>query len=43
MFDPSGGPYMSVGTNMSLFGGGLEGVVTHIKIVEDKLLLTVKK
>ena len=43
MFDPSGGPYMSVGTNMSHFGGGLEGVVTHIKIVKDKLLLTVKK
>lgn len=43
MFDPSGGPYMSVGTDMASFGGGLEGVVTHIKIVEDKLLLTVKK
>lgn len=43
MFDPSGGPYMSVGTDMSRFGGGLEGVVTAIKIVEDKVLLTVKK
>jgi len=41
MFDPSGGPYMKVGMDMSHFG--LEGIVTAIKFVEDKVLLTVKK
>jgi hypothetical protein len=43
MFDPSGGPYMSVGTDMSHFGGGLEGVVTGIKMSEKSVVLTVKK
>jgi hypothetical protein len=43
MFDPSGGPYMSVGTDMSHFGGGLEGVVTGIKMSEKLVVLTVKK
>jgi len=43
MFDPSGGPYMSVGTDMSHFGGGLEGVVIGIKMSEKSVVLTVKK
>ena len=43
MIDPSGGPYISIGTDMSHFGGGLEGVVTHIKMSEKSVLLTVKK
>jgi hypothetical protein len=34
---------MSVGTDMSHFGGGLEGVVTGIKMSEKSVVLTVKK
>lgn len=41
MFDPSGGPYIGLGADMSRFG--LEGFVKHIEISEDKVLLTVRK
>ncbi len=40
MFDPSGGPYIAVGTDMAHFG--LEGKVETIKLGE-KVTLTVKK
>lgn len=40
MFDPSGGPYISVGMDMSQFG--LEGIIDTIKLGE-KVTLTVKK
>lgn len=41
MFDPSGGPYMSLGMDMA--GFGLEGIVSHIAMTEDKVILTVNK
>ena len=41
MFDPSGGPYISVGLDMSKFG--LEGTVEKITIGVSKIILTVKK
>ncbi len=40
MFDPSGGPYIAIGTDMAHFG--LEGRVETIKLGE-KVTLTVKK
>ena len=41
MFDPSGGPYISVGLDMHYFG--LEGVIEKISLAENKVVLTVKK
>lgn len=41
MFDPSGGPYIGLGMDMSHFG--LEGILESIQFVEDKTVLTVKK
>ncbi len=41
MFDPSGGPYITTGMDMSHFG--LEGIIDAIKLGDGKVTLTVKK
>ncbi len=41
MFDPSGGPYIHVGMDMSRFE--LEGILDTIKLGDGKVTLTVKK
>lgn len=41
MFDPSGGPYISVGMDMSIFG--LKGIIEYITLADNQVILTVKK
>ncbi len=41
MFDPSGGPYIGVGMDMSIFG--LEGIIEYITLADNQVILTVKK
>ena len=43
MIDPSGGPYITVGSNLrSFFGDKIDRVVEKIKIGEDKITFTIK-
>lgn len=36
MFDPSGGPYIAIGTELPF------GIVKHIQLVDDNIILTVE-